>query len=548
MTRSRHAPRLSSGFSLGGQQAEADPLLEEAFDETNQYKAVSSRDDHRCFIIGRTGSGKSALLRRLECEYPDHVIRISPEDLSLTYVADLQSVRWLSEHEVHLDPFFVALWKHVLLVEIIKHRYQVDSSAGKQNFLALLADRLKRDKSQTEALRYLEDFQGKFWCEADERVRQIADRFESQINGAGSFDAKLVKASAGGAITATQASKIEIVNRYQRIVNATQLPRLNQMIKVLDEDILESRQNFTFILIDDLDQDWADDSVVNALIRCLFRAVSDLQRVQNLKVLVALRTNIFEALDFGRRTGGQEEKFRALSMRLRWSTADLEAMLDERVRAAAAPRDLEFTTVRHLLPATNRARGDPLTFILRRTLMRPRDAIAYLNECLEGTVDNPRITWERIRAAESPYSHDRRLALRDEWKPTYPGIDEVLSTFEGRPYKLSRAQMSAALDEIATLAADHAFVGTSWLCRLTAEIWNPEPCVWTDKYKDIIGLLFDIGFVGCVGTGGQPVFSHDDPDYLDRPSKLARTTSFVVHPAFRNALDMTTPARQRQRL
>ncbi len=547
MTRSRHAPRLSSGFYLGGQQAEADPLLEDAFDETNQYKAVSSRDDHRCFIIGRTGSGKSALLRRLEYEYPDHVIRISPEDLSLTYVADLQSVRWLSEHDVHLDPFFIALWKHVLLVEIIKHRYQVDSSAAKQNFLALLADKIKRDRSQLEARKYLEDFQGKFWCEADERVRQIADRFESQINGASSFDSKLLKASAGGGITATQASKSEIVNRYQRIVNETQLPRLNQMIKVLDEDILESRQNFTFIVIDDLDQDWVDDSVANALIRCLFRAVSDLQRVQNLKVIVALRTNIFEALDFGRRTGGQEEKFRALSMRLRWSTADLEAMLDERVRAASASRDLHMATIRHLLPSTNKTRGDPLDFILRRTLMRPRDAIAYLNECLEGTAGNPRITWERIRAAESPYSRDRRLALRDEWKPTYPGIDDVLSTFEGKPYKLSQDQMTGALDDIATLAADHAFVGTSWLGRLTSEIWNPKLTVWTERYKDIIGLLFDIGFIGCVRTGGHAVFSYDDPDYLDRPSKMARTTYFVVHPAFRDALDMTSPAGHRQR-
>jgi hypothetical protein len=102
--------------------------------------------------------------------------------------------------------------------------------------------------------------------------------------------------------------------RFQRIVNKTQLPRLNKMMEVLDEDILDSPQNYTYIVIDDLDRDWVDEKVANDLIRCLFRAVLDMQRIRNLKFLVALRTNIFEELDFGSRTGAQEEKFRALTL------------------------------------------------------------------------------------------------------------------------------------------------------------------------------------------------------------------------------------------
>lgn len=45
-TRSRR--RLSSGFNLDGQQAEADPLLDEAFYRTSQYKALADRDDPHC--------------------------------------------------------------------------------------------------------------------------------------------------------------------------------------------------------------------------------------------------------------------------------------------------------------------------------------------------------------------------------------------------------------------------------------------------------------------------------------------------------------------
>ena len=189
MAKKKHVIRRSSGFNLGGQQAEADPLLDKAFYSTSQYRALASRNDPHCFFIGRTGSGKSALLRRLQYESGGHVIRIAPEDLALTYVADLQSVRWLDAQGVHLDPLFIALWKHVLLVEIIRHRYSVNSADAKQNFIAALSEKIKRDRSKVEALRYLEEFQGRFWCEADERVREIANKFESQVSAEGGASA-----------------------------------------------------------------------------------------------------------------------------------------------------------------------------------------------------------------------------------------------------------------------------------------------------------------------------------------------------------------------
>jgi hypothetical protein len=101
--------RLRSNFTLGGEQAEADPLLQEAFYGSDDYLTVESKDDPRCFLIARTGSGKSALLRRLEEEHPEHVVRITPEDLSLPYIADLGVIRHLDGIHVHLDPLFIAL-------------------------------------------------------------------------------------------------------------------------------------------------------------------------------------------------------------------------------------------------------------------------------------------------------------------------------------------------------------------------------------------------------------------------------------------------------
>src|SRR6266498_2721160 len=135
MANRRSAPRLRGNYSLGGEQAETDWLLQRAFFESADYDAVTSKSDARCFFVGRTGSGKSALLQRLEETHAEHVIRINPEDLSLPYLTELGAIRYLDSLNVHLDPLFIALWKHVLLVEIIRHRYKVDTPSAKQSFL-----------------------------------------------------------------------------------------------------------------------------------------------------------------------------------------------------------------------------------------------------------------------------------------------------------------------------------------------------------------------------------------------------------------------------
>ena len=132
MAGDRPVRRLRSDFTLGGEQAEADPLLQYAFYESDHYKAIQRKDDTRCFLIGRTGSGKSAALQYLENSDPEHVIRINPQDLSLPYIPELGVIQYLASLDVHLDPLFIALWKHVLLVEVIKHRYKINSLEEKR--------------------------------------------------------------------------------------------------------------------------------------------------------------------------------------------------------------------------------------------------------------------------------------------------------------------------------------------------------------------------------------------------------------------------------
>ncbi len=535
-----------SNFSIGGEQAEADPLLMEAFYESDDYRTLASKGDPRCFVIARTGSGKSAVLQRLEEENSEHVVRVAPEDLSLNYITNLGVMRYLDDLGINLDPLFIALWKHVLLVELIRHRYKVDSHAAKLNFITTLREKIKRDPGKRAALDYLEEFQDRFWVEADERVREITEKFEEKINkeakgtisGGGDLTATAVVGK-GVADTFSTETRRELVDRFKRIVNDTQMARLNKMLKVLDEDILDSVQNFTYVVIDDLDRDWVDESVANALVRCLFRAVLDLRRVRNLKVIVALRTNIFENLDFGQRTGGQEEKFRSLSLRMRWSPAELRDLVGSRLRVASAKRGNPSNSIADVLPRTNTTRGDAFDYMLARTLMRPRDIIAFVNETFAVSAGNERLSWEDIKTAEDSYSYKRLLALRDEWKMSYPDIDRVFSVFSGSVIPMSQSEFTRCVDDAALLLADPYFRGHEWLDQMTSAMWNNPAGSWADWYGPLVALLYNIGFIGCsTGRQGTVRYVRTFPEFAERASNLEATTAFMIHPAFQAALDV----------
>jgi hypothetical protein len=271
----------------------------------------------------------------------------------------------------------------------------------------------------------------------------------------------------------------------------------------------------------------------------LFQTVLDFQRVRNLKIVVALRTNIFDFISFGSRSGGQEEKFRALVQRIRWTERELRQMADERARIASERAGLnQINGVSSLLPSRNATRGDPFDYILERTLMRPRDVIAFLNECLDIAVGRPRLTWEDIRTTEANYSVNRLLALRDEWKPTFPGIGECFQVFRGADPTLSVEALTRYLDALGLLLVEENFEGVLWLTDLTEPLWSggAAPTDWTATYQLLVVLLYDVGFLGVVDSAGVAHFSNEAPGYADSPTNLLGNARFAVHPTFHPAL------------
>lgn len=268
----------------------------------------------------------------------------------------------------------------------------------------------------------------------------------------------------------------------------------------------------------------------------------DLQRVTHLKILVALRTNIFEQLGFDRLSGGQEEKLLAKTLVIRWTKNDLRSLLNRRAEAACEYYEINPPKrLNQLLPTTDEENKlAALTYILNYTLMKPRDAITFLNYSVREAAGTDRITWKNIKKAEHSYSQSRLNALRDEWKDPYLGIERVFKCFFGSKSTLNRTDLSAIFDKVAELIYEDDFLGTTWLTPYCEKIWEigDDPKKWVERYGDLVTLLHHITFLGIIREGKNTA----DYAYIDKgyevQRELMKSTNFEVHKSFRLALNI----------
>jgi energy-coupling factor transporter ATP-binding protein EcfA2 len=72
-------------------------------------------------IVGRTGSGKTALIKQIKNASSD-VSVLDPEELSMQYLHN-SVLRTIASWGVNLDIFYKYLWRHVCILELIRMRY-----------------------------------------------------------------------------------------------------------------------------------------------------------------------------------------------------------------------------------------------------------------------------------------------------------------------------------------------------------------------------------------------------------------------------------------
>ena len=149
--------------TIGAASAEEDSqFLQACFVETEEYEVLKNQKDIRQIVLGRTGSGKSALFERLKQEGEDRVISIEPHNLALTYVSNSSTIKYFSELGVNLDPFYKLLWRHVLTVEVLRKHFESYANGEKERWWDFLPEmfstQTRKDKDAKQAIQYLREW------------------------------------------------------------------------------------------------------------------------------------------------------------------------------------------------------------------------------------------------------------------------------------------------------------------------------------------------------------------------------------------------------
>ncbi|MEM4986265.1 DNA repair protein [Collimonas sp. H4R21] len=520
--------------TVGAADAEADDTyLSECFVETGDLAVLQDTTNAKRIIVGRTGAGKSALIRKLK-EVEEHVIDVPPQNLSLSYIANSDIINFFESAGVSLDLFYQLLWKHVLTVELLKYKFKIHNEAQKQSFLASLTSVFRRDHSKEQAINYLREWGEKFWNETEYRVQELTTKVETDLKAAIGADFGGMKLDASAGRKLTEEDKREVVQRGKKVVSQIQIKALSDVARMLSEDIFNDPQQKYFITIDGLDEHWVEESLRYKLIRSLIETVRSFLKLTHVKIVIALRVDLLNrVISKTKDAGFQEEKYESLYLKLRWSRPQLEELLDRRIEKLVRQR---YTTRPVKLKELFPRQIGKITFfeyLVDRTFLRPRDAILFVNLCLDHAENRNSVTAQIVSTAEGEYSGKRMISLQEEWGGTYPFLSDYATLLQGRPYTFRYAAINReAFEEFFYARFSHNLDSDDSVIQSASDFILNGKGTLHSVLTTVFQVFYTVGLIGIKpdSTSGTYWSFHNN----DAPSLGSiKPNSFAyVHPTF----------------
>jgi hypothetical protein len=520
---------------LGKAAAEDDDeYFSECFVDTGFIRRILDPTSSYSILVGRTGSGKSAIIKRIK-ETHDNVCTINPENLSLGYMADSWLLQFLTENNFDLSLFYQQLWRHVLVVELLRFYEGLDDDAKSRTFVDRVKDLFKENTGKKKAFEYLTRYGGEFWSDTDERVKNITEEFQRQIQEEAGALLKPIEYKFKRGETIGRHETKELVSKAQKIASSIQMQELAKIIEILDEDIFTDRMKKTVLVIDDLDQQWADDRIRIKLIEALINVVPKFRRIRNVKIIIAMRDDLLDiVLDQANTAGFQRDKFKDYHTRITWKDFELKTLIDRRVSKLFKKQYTNDSVTLADIFEDNRTGSDYFNYICERTMLRPRDVLAYVNAIFERCGGKSKITLKDIRSVELDYSKERRLALVDEWRESIPCVDHLISFLANR--KLSATFRIGAIsddviDSLATTICSDFGDSDSVIVRFAKAHFEEHNIESRRRFSfRVISTLYRIGALGLRTQENSRVqFS-----FVSKPSisidELSENTWCAVHP------------------
>lgn len=479
---------------FGREDAERDVteglLLRGGFLPNAAYRAAMS--GRKMLIIGRKGSGKSAVCMQLMADrgaaYAERVL-VTPDE------AAGEEIRRFELQGLPGDSAKALIWRYVFAVHaarhLVAHAKDAHDGGHRADPVKALARFLKQNGEAAGGERLVD------------RLAQGARGLQTSLS-LEAFGVKagldLAQAPSEGAQAARQLEVVE-----------------GGVARAFGELGCADAHGPLLVMVDQLELVWSAEADSVSMVIGLLLAAKHAAGLygRSVRFLLFLRADIYDSLSFG-----EGDKYRGDELRISWTESALRDLALARARASAGA---EVTEERlwggEVFPALVGDEETP-SYLFRRCLPRPRDAIQFLNLCQETAWlinGRDRITEEDVLQAGRQFSAWKLKDLALEYLVAHPFLKNLFPLFQNNGYVVTRTALGtrfeAAVESLHTLFPAY-----------TEALTLPG----------IVDVLHGVGFLG-VRRGNDVVFAVDD-DLPVQPHE----TEFHVHPCFRAALGATT--------
>ena len=526
---------------IGAAAAEDDStFLADCFIDIGDLSALEDCDNPRRIIVGRTGAGKSALISVLKIRN-ERYAQLSPHSLALNFIANSDVVNFFEAAGVSLAPFYGLLWRHLLVVELLKLKFNIRDEASQANYTRYMEKVLTRkDRNKEQAVEYLTKWGNKFWLTSEERVHELVSRVEGSLKASIGGSSIGVPLNFGGAKQLTQEQRSIVENRGREAVSKVQIRELENIITVLAEDIFIDHLQRFYITIDTLDEDWVDDKIKLQLIKTLLDSVRKLRQLKYVKVILAIRQDLLDrVLHFERSPGFQEEKYESLYLDIVWTRDQLYELTEKRLQKLVRRRYTRHPiTFQNLFVGSVDGR-ETFDYLLDRTFRRPRDIILFVNECIRHGENRSQITPTMVKAAEEAYSYRRLQSLATEWQGIHPNLLHVLKMFRGMQSRFEVSELTReffenqymeVLNEIEDPSADRLTKGIQ-------SLYSPQGN-FNSVRSYFLRDLYTTGFLGIKSSPQESIHWSYLSRYSMSPGEIKGNSAVYIHPTFCRALSI----------
>lgn len=355
-------------------------------------------NNKKYFVIGRKGSGKSAIAKYL-CDLEDEVTfteRLSFKNFPFNCLYELTNSAFTLPNQ------YITLWKYIIYSHVCKMLIRNERTDG-------------TIRANLEKL---------YGGDATKGLARLIPKWTTK-----EFQVQIL--SCGGGL-----------GGERELTDLCWIEKTSILEDFLLENIDDAKY---FVVFDELDEDYRDFSteeekeVYLRLIKGLFKAVQDIrstfsQYEKMVLPVVFLRNDIYEQVK-----DSDKNKWNDYRIDMQWDKEKLNKLVLHRLAVALKKVGSTDVTgnvwnsifyIQKVSMGNKNARSiDIFSYITRSTQLRPRDYINYIKKCAEIALekDENRISANTVKEADSIFSEYLKGEIIDEIHPVLPEIEEIFS-------------------------------------------------------------------------------------------------------------------------